>query len=334
MPSSASNMANQPRIIKEIEKILAPDRRIDTALSVVFLAGPLAYKLKRELKNNFVDYSSLEKRREFCLKELRLNKRNAPGIYNAVIAVSREDGGPLTLGRGGSPVEYLLEMNRFEEGMLLNRLAEKGALTEELACSLAEKIAEMHGSARAAGAADYSGKFSNAVKISIRQLRESSDGVLPADLAATAEDKLLAAYNGCRDVLKKRSGSVRECHGDLHLGNICLFEGSPCVFDAVEFNDEFTHIDPFFDLAFLLMDLSHHGLPELAEVVAGKYLRATGSDKKELAALLPLYLGLRAVIRCSISAASAKKALSKARASALKREALAYYREAMSFLQA
>jgi hypothetical protein len=326
-------MSNQPEVIKEIEKILAPDRRIDTALSVVFLAGPLAYKLKRELKNNFVDYSSLEKRREFCLKELRLNKRNAPGIYNTVVAVGRESGGPLTLGRGGSPVEYLLEMNRFEDSLLFNKLAEKGALTEELACSLADKIAELHGSARAAGAADYSEKFSNAVKISIRQLRESSDGVLPSDLPASAEKKLLSAYNGCRDVLKKRSGFVRECHGDLHLGNICLFEGSPCVFDAVEFNDDFTHIDPFFDLAFLLMDLSHHGLPGRAAVVADKYIAGTRSDPNDFAALMPLYLGLRAIIRCSISAASAKEALSEARASELKFEASKYYREALSFLQ-
>jgi len=325
-------MANQAEVITEIEKILSPGRRIDTALSVVFLAGPLAYKLKREMKNDFVDYSSLEKRKDFCLKELRLNKRNAPGIYNAVVAVRRENGGPLTLGPRGSTVEYLLEMNRFDEELLLNRLAEKGALTEELARALAGKVAEMHGSARAAGMGGYSANFLNAVKISVGQFLDSSSGVLPADLRGAAELKLLTAYSGCQDVLEKRGGSVKECHGDLHLGNICLFEGSPCVFDAVEFNDAFTQIDPFYDLAFLLMDLRHHGLPGLAGVVADDYLRGTGSDKDDFAALLPLYQGLRAIIRCSISAASAKETPSEGRASALKKEALSYYNEAMSFL--
>ena len=332
-------MITQAGIIKEIEKILVPDMRIDTTLSVIFLKKNKAYKLKRKIKNNFVDYSSLQKRREFCIKEFVINKRNSPGLYRAVIFAYRNSDGSLELAHDAehniySPTEYMVEMNRFDEDLLLCNLAKNNMLTDDIGYFVAEKIAKMHNAAPTVDVGDYSEKFLKVVNIIIRQFLDSSYGVLPAASLSAVPEKLLSAFNNCRNVLRKRGsmGFIRECHGDLHLGNICIFEGSPCIFDAVEFNTEFTHIDTLYDLAFLNMDLYHHGLPGLAAKIADKYIADTCSDKKDFADLMPLYLGLRTIIRCSILAVSSKETLSKKSASTLKGESVKYYQETLSFL--
>ena len=332
-------MSCQAAIINELGKLLSPDGRVDTSFSVVFLKGQRAYKVKRESKNGFLDFSTLAKRKFLCGREFEINKRNSPGLYRGVVFAYRGGGGALELWSGGklpagAPEEYMLEMNRFEEDQLLAKLSGKGLLTEPLCLSVAGKIAQMHTAATIVNCADYAGKFLTVVNIIIDQFRDSAAGIVPGEALEEVPRKLLAAYSYCRGVLARRgaAGVIRECHGDLHLGNICLFEGAPCIFDAVEFNTEFTHIDTLYDLSFLIMDLHHHGLPGLAEKISGKYLADTGTDIAEFRSVMPLYLGLRSIIRCSISAAGSKNNSSVKTISVLKEEALKYLRETLAFL--
>jgi hypothetical protein len=225
-------------------------------------------------------------------------------------------------------------MNRFDEDALLSRLAMRGSLTEALCGAVAAKVAHMHDAAPLVESAGYAEKFLQVVDIIIGQFRAATDGILPAETLKVVPHRLQRAFNNCRDVLSARgsTGTVRECHGDLHLGNICLYKGEPCIFDAVEFNTEFTHIDTLYDLSFLIMDLHHHGLPKLAEKVAAGYLAGTRTPRADYVAVMPLYLGLRAVIRCSISAGSARGSQSPKTAVAQQREARHYLEEALVFL--
>ncbi|OGR65692.1 MAG: hypothetical protein A2X31_09655 [Elusimicrobia bacterium GWB2_63_22] len=331
-------MAKQPELIKEIETLLAADGRVDTALSVVFFKDRLAYKLKREIKTGFVDYSTLRKRKAMCEREFLINKKNSPDLYIAVAAVCRGRDGALKLwgGKGplpGVPVEYLVEMNRFREKDLLSNLARAGSLDSAISDVLIERVAAMHAAAPRVPAGNYDKKFRKAVDISIRQFRESAAGVLPPDAWRDVSAKLLRAFERCAPVLKKRGKSnIKDCHGDLHLGNVCLYGGRPRVFDAVEFNPEFTHIDTFYDLAFLLMDYHHHRMPRQAERAADKYLAAAGLDRADFAALMPLYMGLRAVIRSSISAAGSKCVRGEPQRR-LRAEAVRYHGEALEYLE-
>ena len=332
-------MNEQAARITEIGTLLSPEKRIDTSFSVIFLKGGKAFKVKRALRNGFLDYSTLEKRRAMCEWEFRINSRNSPELYRGVIAAARGRGGELELhanaaAPGHDTVEYLLEMNRFEETMLLSRLAAAGRLTDGLCSDLAGKIALMHGSSPLVEFGDYAGNFENVVRIIIRQFSESTVGVIPEKASPEISAKLLAALDRCRPVLAARAedGFVRECHGDLHLGNICLFNGAPCIFDAVEFNTEFTRIDTLYDIAFLIMDLHHHGLSGQAGRIMEGYLSGTGTSREAWEAVMPLYLGLRAVIRCSISAGSLRECRSKETAARLREEALRYFREADGFL--
>lgn len=330
-------MAKQPELIKEIETLLAADGRADTALSVVFFKDRLAYKLKREIKNGFLDYSSLSKRKAMCEREFLINKKNSPDLYNGVAAVCRDRSGALKLwsGKGprpGVPVEYLVEMNRFEEKNLLSNLAKAGSLHSVISDALIKRVAAMHAAAPRVPAGNYAEKFRKAVEISIRQFREAAAGVLPPDAWRSVSGELLRAFERCAPVLKKRGkSSIKACHGDLHLGNVCLYGGAPRLFDAVEFNTQFTHIDTYYDLAFLLMDYHHHKMPRQAERAADKYLAAAGVARAEFAELMPLYMGLRAVIRSSISAAGSK-CLQGEPQRRLRAEAVRYYTEALEYL--
>lgn len=332
-------MTRQSKIIDEIGKFLSPDGRIDTSFSVVFLKGQRAYKIKRETKNGFLDYSTLQKRKALCEREFLINSKNSPGLYRTVIFAYRDDVGSMKLWSEetspvSTPVEYLIEMNRFDEDLLLSKLAEKGLLTESLCRSAAGKIADMHNTAIPVAPGAYAEKFLKVVKIINEQFRESARGIVPEEALQTVPLKLLAAFEKCRGVLVRRgaAGYIRECHGDLHLGNICIFKGAPYPFDAVEFNTEFTHIDTLYDLSFLIMDLHHHGLSQMADKVSGSYLLATKTDKKDYLAVMPLYLGLRSVIRCSISAAGSRENASEDSSARLRLDAVKYLRETLAFL--
>jgi aminoglycoside phosphotransferase family enzyme len=286
-----------------------PDRparveRIDTHSASVFLTGSRAYKLKRAVQYSFLDFSTLERRRQTCEAEFRLNRRTAPDLYVGVTPVTREPDGHLAIGGRGTPVDWLVVMRQFPQEHLLDRLALAGAISSDLARRLADRIAAFHAAATPTPHRGGRAGMRDVVDDNTRALAAAT-GTLDAGLVGTVNVACEEAVARLGPQLEARraGGFVRQCHGDLHLRNIVLIDDVPTLFDAVEFNDDFACIDVWYDLAFLLMDLLGRGLAGQASVVFNQYLLRT-SDVGGLP-LLPLFLGCRAVIRSKTSLASA-----------------------------
>ncbi len=290
--------------------------RIDTHAATVFLAGDRALKIKRAVRFPFLDYSTLDRRKSACEAEIAVNRPSAPTIYRGVVAVTRAADGTLAIGGQGEPVEWAVEMRRFDETQTLDRLAAAGRIDAALADALGRAVARAHAAApvhKTAGFVD-----------ALAEIIAQNDGELHGfpELferqkvdALTAQTK--AALDRVRALLmaRERAGFVRRCHGDLHLGNIVLIDGAPVLFDAIEFNAKIATTDVFYDLAFLLMDLIERGLHGAANIVFNRYLtQARHVDDLDALAALPLFLSLRAAIRAKVTAVRAK--LSRTRAEA------------------
>ena len=280
--------------------------RIDTHLSIVWLAGDRAYKLKRAVRFDYVDFSTTELRRIACEAEVRLNRRTAPALYRGVRPVTREADGSLALGGHGVPLDWLVEMARFDQDTLFDRLAESGRLDPALMDGLAEAIVRLH--ADAEPRPDRGGREAMARVIEGNARGFAEQGATVLDHAAC--ERLTAAARAALDrgqdrvEARRRQGSVRWCHGDLHLRNICLLDGRPTLFDAIEFNEDIACVDVLYDLCFLLMDLWRRDLRSHASAVFNEYLART-ADLDGLA-LLPLFLSCRAAVRAKTSVTAAR----------------------------
>ena len=283
-----------------------PVERIDTHTAIVFLAGTRAYKLKRAVRFDYLDFSTSERRRILCEAEVRLNRRTAPTLYRGVVAVTRQDDGSYALGGNGNAVDWLVEMNQFPQEALFDRLTAVVGLGIELMTPLADAIADFHRSAE--HRSDHGGKagMSWVIDGNAAGFEEFGRACLDPSVASRVTDVSLRELNRHVDLLERRreSGFVRHCHGDLHLRNIVLLDGRPTIFDGVEFNDEIACTDVLYDLAFLLMDLWRRGLPRHANIVWNRYLVST-VDVAGIS-LLPLFLSCRAAVRAKTSATAAQ----------------------------
>ncbi|HEY4820985.1 MAG TPA: AAA family ATPase, partial [Xanthobacteraceae bacterium] len=280
-------------------------KRIDTHAAAVFLTGSRAYKVKRAVRFPFLDYSTPEKRKAACEAELAVNQAFAPELYRRVVPITRAPDGRLALDGAGVPIEWALEMQRFDENATLDRLAERGGIDLALADDLARVVAAAHAKAPVADAGPWPERLSVIVGQNHDELCGHADLFDPARVAALTQASN-AALRGVAPLLASRAaaGLVRRAHGDLHLGNIVLIDGKPVIFDAIEFDPKMATGDLLYDLAFLLMDLSERGLDGAANVVLNRYLVETGraEDLDGLAAL-PLFLSVRAAIRAKVTAA-------------------------------
>ncbi|HUJ04430.1 MAG TPA: AAA family ATPase [Rhizomicrobium sp.] len=285
-----------------------PVERHSTHGSIVFLAGGRAYKLKRAVRYDYMDYSTPEKRRAMCEAELAVNRRTAPELYLEVRPLIRE-GGTLRIGAAGEQegaIDWLVAMRRFDQQSLLEEMRKRGALDLPLMRTLAERIAAFHASAEVTkgfgGAAGIAEVIAECGRMFVSMMGAPFD---PAkierwlSLANSEQARLRGLLEARRD-----SGCVRRCHGDLHLNNICLVEGRPVLFDAIEFRDDFSCIDVLYDLAFLLMDLDSRDLRALANAVFNRYLERSG-DYSGLGAM-PLFLSCRAAVRAHVAVSAAK----------------------------
>ncbi len=279
-----------------------PVTKIETHISVVFLVGLRAFKLKRAVKYPYLDFSTLELRRRMCDAEVAVNRRTAPDLYKGVVAVTVSESGALSIAGDGETVEWLVEMVRFDEDALFNHLK----LTPRLMGELAEAIADFHMAAKPRPQFDSYQGLEETITGNAASFALFGGDIVDAAVVEVLNQAQLAALRGpYGEKLKARgkAGLVRHCHGDLHLRNICLIDDRPTLFDAIEFNDTFAYIDVFYDLAFLLMDLDHRGLRRLANIILNRYLDITG-DAGGLQCL-PLLLSVRAAIRAHVSATAA-----------------------------
>jgi len=279
--------------------------RIETHASIVFVAGMRAWKLKRAVRYDYLDFSTAERRKVMCETEVRINRRTAPGVYLGVVAVTREPDGSLALGGSGTAVDWLVEMVRFDQEGLLDRLAARGALDVGLMRPLATAIAHFHRAAEQRQ--DHGGRagMTWVVEGNAAGFAEQGRGILDPLVCArvTREARHALERHGALLDARRDAGFVRQCHGDLHLRNIVLIDGRPTLFDAIEFNDEIACIDVLYDLAFLLMDLWRRRLPRHANVLWNGYLSDTAD--LEGVPLLPLFLSCRAAVRAKTSATAA-----------------------------
>ena len=295
-------MATQERIFRTLTDHPGVTR-IDTHGAAVFLDGMRALKIKRAVKFPFLDYSTIEKRKAACEEEIRINRPLAPQIYHRVVAITEEPDGSVQVGGAGRPIEYAVDMSRFDESRTLDHLAKAGPLDAKLASATADAIAASHAAAaRADGTAWVS---------SIPALIDGNSQGLRAGEHFSADDidKLgkasHQAFLRLRPLLieRGRQGFVRRCHGDLHLANIVLIDERPVLFDAIEFDAQMATVDVLYDLAFTLMDLLHHDQPHAANIVLNRYLAATPADNLGALSTLPLFMSIRAAIRAQVALA-------------------------------
>jgi aminoglycoside phosphotransferase family enzyme/predicted kinase len=290
------------------------ERAIETACARIFLAGEVAWKLKRNVDLGYVDFSTIEKRKWALDRELIFNKKAAPDIYRSVRAITRESDGALAFDGAGRPIEYALEMRRFDDGAVL--AADPSLIDGEMAEALGRTIAGFH----AAAPLRPDGGF-RALEWTI----DSNAGLLrdlKPELGVERVETLVALTEAelarQRPLLIRRTqeGFARRCHGDLHLANILLEDGKPILFDCIEFNDLLSDLDVQYDLAFLLMDLQFRGRADAGVRVLSAYLdqaaRHFGPQLWEGLAALPLMLAVRAAVRAHVSMHGGDVELSKA----------------------
>jgi hypothetical protein len=280
-------------------------KRIDTHASVIFLVGERAFKIKRAVRFPYLDYSTLNKRRAACLAELEVNQAFAPKLYRRILPITQNASGQLGLDGEGEPIEWAIEMHRFDENQTLDRLAAQQRIDDDLADKLARAVAEMHTHAPPVEVESWLSaieKFLNQNASAFHQ----APSLFPDEIAAALDLDSHAAFVRLRPLLVARGqrGFVCRNHGDLHLGNIALLDGHPTPFDAIEFDPMVAAGDMFYDLAFLLMDLIERGLKGTANLILNRYLVATrrmnGLDGLEA---LPFFMSLRAAIRAKVLAA-------------------------------
>ncbi|MEZ5657403.1 MAG: AAA family ATPase [Burkholderiaceae bacterium] len=276
--------------------------RIDTHLSHVFLTRERAYKLKRAVRLPFVDFSTIERRRAACEAELAVNRRMGSRLYIGVLPVIADGAGAFRLGGAGEPIDWVVEMHRFDQSLQFDELARANRLTAPLIEASADRIAQAHAALAPqrddALAPDYPALIDTLFETDVHGRTRHGLARPGGELfrALRDEHRRLAA------LLEQRrlGGQVRRCHGDLHLRNLCIFDGELTMFDALEFDDRLATIDVLYDLAFLLMDLRFRGLDLLANLAMNRYWDRASQPPAALATL-PFFMALRACVRMAVA---------------------------------
>lgn len=283
-----------------------PIERIDTHAAIIFLVGDRAYKLKRAVRYPYLDFSTAPKRKAICQAELILNRRTAPDLYLEVRFIGRTNNGSLAFGEG-SPIDWLVVMRRFAAEGLWDVMAREGRLVPRLLRDLADEVARFHGIADIVRDHDAVGRVRSVIKGNRVSMAELPDTALASSECARLCKASLVLLDQLSPLLARRGGAglVRHCHGDLHLGNICMWRGKPILFDCLEFDADLATSDLLYDLAFLLMDLWQRGLHGEASLVFNRYCDRR-AETEGLAAM-PLFLSMRAAVRAHVEARAADR---------------------------
>jgi len=303
MELDLSRQAQLVESLKQDPALADPARRLlhlQTHISHVLLVGEFAYKLKKPLNLGFLDFSTLARRRYCCEEEIRLNRRLAPTIYLDVVAVTGSLERP-RLGGEGPPLDYAVRMHRFAQEDLLSRQE----VTPPLIDRIAERAAAFHREIPTALADTPFGTPEVVffpMQQNFDQIRPLLDDAAERARLAPLERWTRERYQALRGLLaaRKDGGHIRECHGDMHLGNIALVQDELVIFDGIEFNPDLRWIDTLNEVAFLVMDLEQAGRQALARRFLNRYLELSG-DYPALP-LLDFYKIYRALVRAKVTA--------------------------------
>jgi len=277
---------------------------IETHISWVLLTGPFAYKFKKPVNLGFVDFSSLVKRKYFCAEELRLNRRFAAELYLEVVTITGTPTQPQING-DGKVIEYAVKMREFQQDNLLSSYADKQLLQAQHIDAIADVIADFHDTAEPVDSNSIFGSVETISKWSSENF-DHIESIVPNDLLPGYFEALkqwcLDMSDERRSLIEERlaGGFVRDCHGDLHLGNLALIDGRVTPFDCIEFNPELRCIDTSSEIAFVGMDLQARGYSAGAWQFINRYLQNTG-DYAGIA-LLRYYIAYRALVRAKVEA--------------------------------
>jgi hypothetical protein len=278
-------------------------RLVETHCAWVILTGHYVYKVKKPVNFGFLDFSTLEKRHFYCTEEVRLNRRFAPDIYLGTVTITGTPTHP-QLDGDGELLDHAVRMRQFPDNCLLSQLAARHVLDAGHIDQLVHTLSAFHRDASRATAAD---SFGDPAHIH-HWVRENFQHIQPLLTPTDKPDTAASLRQWCEDEYarltgllqaRKDAGAIRECHGDLHLGNITLIDGHVTPFDCIEFNPELRWIDVFSEVAFLLMDLDDHGQAQFANRVLNGYLQDSG-DYAGLG-VLRYYRVYRAMVRAKVA---------------------------------
>lgn len=278
-------------------------RVIETHISAVLLTGEFAYKLKKPLDMGFLDFSTLARRKHFCEEEIRLNRRLAPDLYLDSLAVTGSPESPV-IGGSGTPIEYLVRMRQFDPDQQLDQLLARGELTAAHIDALIARIAAFHAQTAQVDLASPLGQ-PEAVFAPMQQNFDQLHPLIDQPTRRAQLERLerwtRAEYDRLAPLLAERreNGCIRECHGDMHLGNMACIEGEIAIFDGIEFNDDFRWIDVANEIAFFVMDLESRGASTLAHRALNAWVELSG-DHQALR-LMRFYQTYRAMVRAKVA---------------------------------
>lgn len=277
---------------------------LQTHISYVTLAGDYAYKWKKPVNFGFLDFETLEKRKHFCIEELRLNRRLCPTLYLELVAVVQtEHGLQLGLEEDGKVVEYGIKMTRMNQELLMNNQLEAGNVNTKYLDNIIEKLVPFYKTAENSPELDVFGTAKGFGVNVIENFEQTESFVGGAALSQESFDtlkKFSLNFLSREDVFDARisSGKIRDCHGDMYSANICLEEDVQ-IFDCIEFNERFRYSDIAADIAFLAMDLDYHGRSDLADYFVTAYVTKSGDET--LLEVLNFYKIYRAYVRAKIA---------------------------------
>jgi aminoglycoside phosphotransferase family enzyme len=270
---------------------------IQTHISFVFLTQNYVYKLKKAVNFGFLDFSTLNKRHVFCEKELELNKRLCPEIYLAVVPINKAR--TIKINGSGETVEYALKMKRLPQERIMTELLKENKVDKKILDELASIVAQFHLKALTNGEISEFGSL-KIVKTNwdenFAQTTKYIDQTIPQAGFQYIQTKINRFMEKNKLLFESRitDKHIRDCHGDLHSGNIFITD-KICIFDAIEFNDRFRYSDVAADVAFLAMDLDFQQRADLANHFIERYLKH--SKDRQLTQLLPFYKCYRAYVR-------------------------------------
>jgi len=267
-------------------------------MSFVFLTGEYAYKVKKPVNLGYLDYTTLEKRRFFCLQELELNRRLCPDAYLAVVPITEENGA-FHVGGQGEAKEYAVKMRQLPQERMLDRLLVRRQVTPEMVAKVAERLVSFHRTAETNPEVGAFGRL-EAVRGNCDENFAQTERYI--GISITAEEyRQIKSYtidflegNAALFDERIRGGRIRDCHGDLHAAHVC-FTDHICIYDCIEFNDRFRYCDVASELAFLAMDLDRYREPGLSQSLVNTYVES--SRDEELMKLLAFYKCYRAYVR-------------------------------------
>jgi aminoglycoside phosphotransferase family enzyme len=331
-------MLVQKQVVEALMKPEAYDEEsgsielVQTHISFVFLTKRFVYKVKKAVDFGFLDFTTLEKRRFFCEKELELNRRLCGDMYLEVVPINKADA--IKIKGAGETVEYAVKMKRMPQEKMMSKLLEKNKVDDKLIDRIAKIIAEFHSKAETSRRISEFGSLA-VIETNWKENFEQTEEFVGKTIS-TEDFKLI--HERVEDFMKRKvslfekrraEGRVRDCHGDIHSGNIFVTDGI-YIFDAIEFNERFRYSDVAADVAFLAMDLDFRERPDLSDFFVERYIKYSGDQ--ELAKLLPFYKCYRAYVRGKVISFKLKdpNVSSEDRNSAVK-EAKAYFKLASTY---